>query len=96
MLKCYEVCPWNYTCIGLGCKKPNDELCPMSNVGSQQKPKTNADRIRGMGDELLATQFVQILREGIKVLTDVDLPDELLDKFRSSFLEKLQQPAEGE
>ena len=55
---------------------------------------TNADKIRSMNDELLATQFVQVFKEGIKVLTDMDIPNELLDKCRDSFLERLKQPAE--
>lgn len=55
---------------------------------------THADRIRAMSDELLATQLVQVFREGIKVMTDVDIPDELLNQVRAHFLEKLKQPAE--
>lgn len=58
------------------------------------EPLTNADRIRQMSDEELATQLVQIFREGIKVLTDVDMPAELLDKCWNSFFERLKQPAE--
>jgi hypothetical protein len=57
---------------------------------------TNADKIRSMNDEFLATQLVRVFKEGIKVLTDVDMPEELLDKFWNSFLERLKQPAEGE
>ena len=55
------------------------------------KPQTNADRIRAMNDEELATQLVQVFKEGIKVLTDMDMPEELLDKFWNSFLERLKQ-----
>lgn len=55
---------------------------------------TNADRIRAMTDEELATQLVQVFKEGVKVLTDMDMPEELLDKFWNSFLERLKQPAE--
>ena len=58
------------------------------------KPQTNADRIRAMTDEELATQLVQVFKEGIKVLTDMDMPEELLDKFWKSFLERLKQPAD--
>jgi molybdopterin/thiamine biosynthesis adenylyltransferase len=64
--------------------------------GENYEPQTNADRIRAMDDELLATQLVQVFKEGVMALTKVELPNELLDKIRSCFLEKLQQPAEGE
>lgn len=57
---------------------------------------TNADRIRAMSDEVLASQLVQVFKEGIKVLTDMDMPEELLDKIWHSFLERLKQPAEGD
>lgn len=95
-MKSYEVCPWNYTCIGLGCKKPNDELCPMSNVGAQQKPMTNADRIRAMTDEELAVFICEKCPEcttticpGAEMCNGVD--------GRANGLKKwLQQPAEGD
>ena len=62
MLKCFQICPWNYSCIGIGCKKPDNELCPMSNV--REQPKTNADRIRAMSDrelaDFLAAKFADI------------------------------------
>lgn len=54
---------------------------------------TNADRIRAMSDEELAAQLVQVFKERIKVLTDMDMPEELLDEFWNSFLERLKQPA---
>lgn len=52
MVKCNQICPWNY--YEIGCKKPENELCPMSNLARKEKPKTNADRIRAMSDEELA------------------------------------------
>ena len=52
MVKCDQICPWNY--YEIGCKKPNEELCPMSNLATKEKPQTNADRIRAMSDEELA------------------------------------------
>lgn len=68
------------------CKQPCDTIIPI----------TNADRIRAMSDELLATQLVQVFYEGVKALTSVELPAELLNEVRSHFLEKLEQPAEGD
>ena len=56
MVRCYQLCNWNYP--HLGCVKPNDEICPMSNIASQEKPQTNADRIRAMSDEELA-EFIR-------------------------------------
>ena len=72
------------------CTGEQERTCDVKEPNTQ----TNADRIRGMSDELLATQFVQVFREGVKFLTDVDMPDEMLDKFRDSFLKKLKEPAE--
>lgn len=54
---------------------------------------TNGDRIRAMDDELLATQLVQIFKEGVIALTGVKLTDNLLNEIRSHFLNKLKQPA---
>ena len=58
------------------------------------KPQTNADRIRAMSDELLASQLVIVIEETIKALTDLDVPDEILNEVRSQLLERLKQPAE--
>lgn len=66
------------------CKKPCNEIIPM----------TNADVIRSMGDERLATQLTHVFHEGVIALTGVKLPDEILDEFRSHILDKLEQPAE--
>lgn len=61
------------------------------------KPMTNADRIRAMDDELLATQLTQVFREGVQAIAGgLDVPDEILDEIRSDILKKLQQTAEGE
>mgnify|MGYP007130717069 CR=1 FL=1 len=57
---------------------------------------TNGDRIRAMDDELLATQLVQIFKEGVIALSGVKLSDNLLNEIRSCFLDKLKQPAEEE
>lgn len=37
MFKCDQICPWNY--YDKGCKKPSQEVCPLSNVVSQTKPQ---------------------------------------------------------
>ena len=76
-----------------GCWK--DGKCHFSH-NCENKIVTNADRIRAMNDDTLAWQLVQMAREAIKAITDVDLPDEMLDRMWSHFLEKLKQPAEGE
>lgn len=60
------------------------------------KERTNADRIRAMSDELLASQLVVVIEETIKALTDLDVPDAILNEVRSQLLERLKQPAEDE
>ena len=69
-------------------------ICRTCN-GSGEKKQTNADRIRAMSDELLASQMVVVVEETIKALTDLDVPDEILNEVRSQLLERLKQPAEG-
>ena len=64
--------------------------------GEMFEPYTNADRIRAMSDELLASQMVVVVEETIKVLTNLDVPDEVLNEVRSQILERLKQPAEEE
>ena len=54
----------------------------------------NADRIRAMSDETLAMQLVQVVKETIKALTDLDVPYEILNEIGSCILEKLKQPAD--
>lgn len=68
------------------CKQPCDTIVPM----------TNADRIRAMDDELLATQLTQVFHEGVTALTKKEIPDNLLNEVRAQILEKLKQPAEGD
>lgn len=63
------------------------KVCPHSKI-------TNADRIRAMSDELLASQMVVVVEETIKALTDLNVPDEILNEVRSQLLERLKQPAE--
>lgn len=100
MVKCNQICPWNY--YEIGCKKPNDELCPMSNLAAKEKPKTNADRIRAMTDAELAQmlcagvdiQFCHNLPECAELLdTDDGVPEE---KCMGCLMAWLRQPAEGE
>ena len=66
------------------CKQPCYEIIPM----------TNGDLIRSMDDETLATQLVQVFKEGILALVDMEVPDKLLDEAWKCFLDKLKQPAE--
>lgn len=55
-MQCNQICPWNY--YDKGCLKPSEEICPLSNVGLQQKEHTNTDKLRVMGVEELATFLV--------------------------------------
>ena len=55
-MQCNTICDWNDPSDG--CVKPPAGFCPMSNMGSQTKPQTNADRIRAMSDEELANVVV--------------------------------------
>lgn len=91
MIKCNQICPWNY--YEIGCKKPNDELCPMSNLATKEKTQTNADRIRAMTDDELA-EFLC----GINGCYQENCPGAKLCKFGGGLangLKKwLQQPAE--
>ena len=91
-MQCNQICRWNDTSDG--CIKPAYAICPMSNMASQEKPQTNADRIRAMSDELLASQMADVVEETIKALTDLDVPAEVLNEVRSQLLEQLKQPAE--
>lgn len=61
--------------------------------GGKEVP-SNADRVRAMNDDLLATQLTQIFQEGVMALTKVNIPNEILNEIRTQILEKLQQPAE--
>ena len=54
-MACGQLCAWNFE--GKACLRPIDEICPMTNIASQEKPQTNADRIRAMSDEELE-QFI--------------------------------------
>ena len=54
MKSCGQLCPWNTL---YGCQKPESEPCILSNMPCkrfEQKPQTNADRIRSMTNEELA------------------------------------------
>ena len=73
----------------------NDGKCRATS-NCENKVFTNADRIRSMDDELLATQLTQVFHEGVATLAKVPVPEKLLDEIRAQILEKLQQPAEGE
>lgn len=91
-----------YDCPHADCRTPIDtgkcrkECIERYNKEMGIKPKTNADRIRAMSYELLATQLVQVVIETVKILTDLEMPDDLANEIRANFLKKLQKPAEGE
>ena len=92
MLKCTQICQWNYSCIGIGCKKPDDELCPIYNVEAKQNPKTNADHIRSMTDDELSELFYEIYNAGAEDGVAYEC-----GQWTNSFewtIEWLQQPAE--
>ena len=94
MANCGHACPYNTLD---GCKvKEHNAICPLTNMATPIKEyrMTNADRIRAMSDDLLATQFVQVVKETIKAITELDLPDEISNEIRSNILEKLKQPEE--
>lgn len=93
MLKCNQICQWNYSCIGIGCKKPDDKLCPIYNVESQQKPMTKADRIRAMTDDELAWELMtwRIETEAKHQGVESSYPN-----TQAKILEWLQQPEEGD
>jgi len=94
MSNCGQACPYNTLD---GCKvKEHNAICPLTNMATPIKEyrMTNADCIRAMSDDLLATQLVQVVKETIKALTELDLPDEISSEIRSNLLEKLKQPAE--
>lgn len=60
MKACRQLCPWNTL---YGCKKPESEPCILSNMACEKfepKPQTNADHIRSMTDEELATLLSEV------------------------------------
>lgn len=72
MKNCGQLCPWNTL---YGCKKPENEPCILTNMpceNFEQKPMTNADRIRSLSDEELAKHNV---REGYEYTVDYDYDD---------------------
>ena len=74
----------------------NDGKCRLKPCSCENQVVTNADRIRAMNDDALAWQLVQVVREAIKALTDVDLSDKILCVLWPHFLAKLRESAEGE
>lgn len=92
MIKCDQICPWNY--YEIGCKKPNDELCPMSNLATKEKPQTNADHIRATDDELAT--MLHAVKMGYRPWCDYHCENEGDDGCDNCIKKWLQQPAEGE
>ena len=66
MKACNQLCPWNTI---YGCHKPENEPCILSNMpceSFEQKPMTNAQRIRSMTDDELA-EFIATTFENGKI-----------------------------
>lgn len=96
MINCGHACPYNTL---TGCKvKEYDGICPLSNMASTPRPKTNADKIRAMSDRelanLLATKFadLQVDANGLQ-MTATQLSVLQHTWFRA-WMQWLQQPAE--
>ena len=84
-------------CTGVRCHMQYGykvEECNQADCPYRTEPITNGDRIRAMDDEVLSLQFVQVVKETIKILTELDLPDEISSEIRLNLLEKLKQPAQ--
>ena len=79
---------------GTECTPVAYNLSPTEPLTNGQQ--TNADLIRAMDDELLATQLTQVFEEGVMTLAKKEVPTEILNEVRSQILEKLKQPAEGD
>ena len=56
-MECNQICKWN---SNIGCVKPYGVPCILENVSPTDKKATNADRIRAMIDEELATHLNDI------------------------------------
>lgn len=91
----YSICPQcahRNVCIAID----NQPCTECNQFLGERNTVTNADRIRAMDDELLATQLTQVFHEGVTALTEKEIPDNLLNEVRAQILEKLKQPAEGD
>ena len=93
-MACNQACPYNTL---NGCKvNEYGAICPMSNMVFEEKPMTNADRIRAMTDEELADMRVRYNPETDMYTNDTG---EAYYDFVSAMeaeLEWLKQPAEGD
>ncbi len=103
MNSCGQACPYNTL---NGCKvKEYNKICPLTNMATPitEYRMTNADRIRAMSDEELATHLYdigwdcQLCAEYIRLENEPLLRGEKCDeKCVEHCLEWLKQPAEGE
>lgn len=91
---CSQVCKWNT--YEYGCTKPLAETCPLINLNAKRKPPTNADRIRAMSDEELATFISEIADECERntACNQHCYGCDIEYCVRKSCLKWLQQPAE--
>ena len=88
-MTCKKICVWNES--SEGCEKPQGAICPVYNVGSQQKPQTNADRIRAMSDEELA-EFLELTHPSMVIR----LGGKFIERAKEDIKNWLKQPAEDE
>lgn len=91
--KCKDCCSRLF-CMSVAEVNGEDFETMANKKDCRKRTFTNADRIRAMSDELLASQLVVVVEETIKALTDLDVPDDILNEVRSQLLERLKQPAE--
>jgi len=101
MMRCSErafaMCPHRHECGTIHEATFTDgSECDEFNRRVDEMPMTNADKIRAMDDETLATQFAQVVSEVVVVMTRIQLPDEILNELRTEFLNTLKKPVEVE
>ena len=97
-MACNQACPYNTL---NGCKvNEYGAICPMSNMVFEEKPMTNADRIRAMTDEELAKecvkQFPMYLWPSEVRTIYFDFENHNKNNAINAWLEWLQQPAKGD
>ncbi len=98
-MACNQACPYNTL---NGCKvNEYGAICPMSNMVFEEKPMTNADRIRAMTDEELIAWAHNQIGCGISyfpcgVVCDGECNTYSREECDDKILKWLQQPAEGD
>ena len=97
-MECNQLCHWND--YDMGCLKPTYAICPLSNMATQEKQLTNADRIRAMSDEelaefladRLAKESCHRLKSDGHMLTATQI-EEIRNVWYCYWMQWLQQPA---